>query len=177
MKILANPKSTYTYMFVCIHVWFAYIYIYTHFSTNGKFLSFQCCCLVTQLTTLCDPMTVVGQAPLSKGFPITRILEWVPFLALEAIPDPEIPASLLHRRQILYCWATREAQVSTVILPQLALTWICSFNLFLNFGFLFASLGLPCCAQAFSRCDAQASLVGGHRLQELRLVDSRAQAG
>ena len=48
-------------------------------------------------------MTVVGQAPLSKGFPITRILEWVPFLALEAIPDPEIPASLLHRRQILYC--------------------------------------------------------------------------
>ena len=52
-------------------------------------------------------MTGVGQVPLCMGFPITRILEWVPFLTLEAIPDPEIrpvsPASLLHRRQILYC--------------------------------------------------------------------------
>ena len=52
-------------------------------------------------------MTAVGQAPLSMGFPITRMLEWVPFLSSEDTPDPGIgpvsPASLLHRRQILYC--------------------------------------------------------------------------
>ena len=32
------------------------LYTHSHFSTNGELLSFQCCCLVAQLTSLYDPM-------------------------------------------------------------------------------------------------------------------------
>ena len=38
-----------------------------------------------------------------------RIMEWVAISSSRDSSDPEIELSLLHCRQILYHWATREA--------------------------------------------------------------------
>ena len=40
--------------------------------------------------TLCDPMDVARQAPLSKGFPRQKYWSGLPFPPLEDLPDPGI---------------------------------------------------------------------------------------
>ena len=51
-------------------------------------------CLVTQLCpTLCNPKTVVHQAPLSMGILQARILEWVAMPSSGDFPNPGIEPS------------------------------------------------------------------------------------
>ena len=78
------------------------------------------CCLVAQtcLTLLwlfCSIFSmdsVAHQAPLSMGFSRQEYWSGLPFPSLEGLPnpgtEPTSPASLLHSRQILYHWDTRE---------------------------------------------------------------------
>ena len=73
------------------------------------------CCLVTKLClTLYDPMDSSSQASLFMGFP--RQQYWSVLLFSQGIfltqgPNP----GLQHCRQILYCWATREAHISVSV--------------------------------------------------------------
>ena len=73
-----------------------------------------CVCSVVQLClTLCDPMN--GNPPDSSvhGIFPARILEWVAiFSSRDAYPAGI--SHLLHCRQILYCWATWEAQLIVI---------------------------------------------------------------
>ena len=57
--------------------------------------------LTQSCPTLCNPMAVTLQAPLSMEF--CRQEDWsgLPFLPLGHLPDPEIKPSLLHCGQIL----------------------------------------------------------------------------
>ena len=54
-----------------------------------------CPCSVAQLClTLCDPMTLAHQDPLSMGFPRQEHGSGLPYLSPEALPHPRIePAS------------------------------------------------------------------------------------
>ena len=69
-------------------------------------------CLVAQLCpTLCNPMAVTHQAPLSIGIFQARIPEWV------AMPSSRVPSQPRDQTQVShtagqFCtiWATREAQ-------------------------------------------------------------------
>ena len=58
------------------------------------------------------PWTVACQAPLSIEFSRNEYWSGLPFPSPGDLPNPRIepisPASLLHWRQILYHWATRE---------------------------------------------------------------------
>ena len=97
--------------------------------TNSSNLIKMFCCLVAKLySTLCDPMGYIAcQAPRSTGFPRQEYCSRLPF------PSPR--ESSLTRdwscifcigRQILYHWATKEAQndglsfkLRTELIPQL----------------------------------------------------------
>ena len=60
-------------------------------------------CLVTQLcSTLCGPMDVACQAPLSLGILQARILLWVAIPSSKIFPTQGLNPGLLHCRQILY---------------------------------------------------------------------------
>ena len=70
--------------------------------------------LVTKLCpALATPLTAACRAPLSMGFPRQEYWTELPFLSSGDLPDPESEPILLHCRWILYCWATREAVLST----------------------------------------------------------------
>ena len=50
-----------------------------------------CCCLVTKsCSSLCDPLPVTHQAPLSMGFPRQESWSGLPFPSPEDLPDPGI---------------------------------------------------------------------------------------
>ena len=51
--------------------------------------------------TLCDPWTVVGQAPPSMGFSRQEYWTWLPFPSPGDLPDSGIKPGLLHYRQTL----------------------------------------------------------------------------
>ena len=52
---------------------------------------FFVCCLVAQLyPTLCNPWTIVHQAPLSIGFPRQEYWRGLPFPSPGDLPDPGI---------------------------------------------------------------------------------------
>ena len=72
--------------------------------------SLLCCCLVAWLCpTLCDPMTVNLQAPLSMSIPSQEYWCGWPFLLQGIFPTQGFNPSLLHCRQSLYLSATKEA--------------------------------------------------------------------
>ena len=54
--------------------------------------------------------TVACQAPLSMGFPRQEYWSGLPFPSAGDLPDPGWTLHLYTGRQILYHWATREAQ-------------------------------------------------------------------
>ena len=54
------------------------------------------------------PWTVACQTSLSMGFPRQEYWSGLPFPPPEDLPNPGIAPSLLHCRQILYHWPTRE---------------------------------------------------------------------
>ena len=56
-----------------------------------------------------NPWTVVCQAPLSMGFSRQEYWNGLPYPPPGDLPGPGINPHLLHCRQILYQWATREA--------------------------------------------------------------------
>ena len=58
----------------------------------GPFLKSCChCCLVTQsCPTLCNPMNLARQVPLSMGFPRQEYWSVLPFPSSEDLPDPGI---------------------------------------------------------------------------------------
>ena len=62
--------------------------------------------------------TVACQVPLSMGF--SRVVYWsgLPFPFPGNLLDPGIKPSLLHCRQILHHWATREAPEFVTMLPK-----------------------------------------------------------
>ena len=73
-----------------------------------------CCCLVAQsCPTLCDPTDCSPPGSSVHGISQARILEWVATSFPADLPNPGIgptsPASLLHCKWILYCWASEEA--------------------------------------------------------------------
>ena len=70
-----------------------------------------CCCLVTKLClTLCDLVDYSLPSSTVTGISRARILHWVPFLTPgDSQPRDWICVSCIGR-QILYHWATREAQ-------------------------------------------------------------------
>ena len=79
-------------------------------------ISLDTCCWVAQSCgTLCDPVECSLPGCSVPGISKARILEWAAifFSRGSSWPDPVIkpvsPTSLLDYRQILYCWATREA--------------------------------------------------------------------
>ena len=77
-------------------------------------LDSPCVCVRAHLClTLYDPWTVACQAPLSMGFPMVRILEWVAvsFSRGSSWPRVQTCVSCIGRR-ILYHWATRDCLVS-----------------------------------------------------------------
>ena len=50
----------------------------------------MCCCLVAKLDpTLCEPMTVACQFPVSMGFPRQEFWSGLPFLSPGDLPHPE----------------------------------------------------------------------------------------
>ena len=52
--------------------------------------------------TVCDPITVAYQAPMSMGFSRQEYWSGLPFPSPGDFPDPGIELGLLHYRQILY---------------------------------------------------------------------------
>ena len=69
-----------------------------------------CCCLVAKLCpTFCAPRTVARQAPPSMGFSRQEHSSGLPFPSPGDLPYSGIEPCLLHRRQILYCWAPGKA--------------------------------------------------------------------
>ena len=60
-------------------------------------MAYSCCCscLVTKsCSSLCDPLPVAHQAPLSMGFPRQESWSGVPFPSPEDLPDPGIKPCL-----------------------------------------------------------------------------------
>ena len=108
--------------------------------------------LVTQsLPTLASPWAAAHQAPLSMGVSQQECWSRLPFSPPEDLPDPGIESSLLgllHCRQILYCWATGEAQASyrkrkIIFLPNFLLPfWALGWESFLK-------RQLTCISQAY----------------------------
>ena len=100
--------------------------------------------LVTQpRPTLCDPRDCSPPGSSVHGVLQARTLEWVAMPFSRDLPNPGIESrwifltqglnpGLLHCRQILYHWATREARVPCAILGfslkrgQLVLIWLSS---------------------------------------------------
>ena len=71
-----------------------------------------CCCLVDVMpTSSVTSWTVAHQAPLSMGLPGTRILEWVAISFSKGFSHSRDRTRVsCIGRQVLYRWATREAQ-------------------------------------------------------------------
>ena len=69
-------------------------------------------CLVTQsCPSLCDPWTIVHQAPLSMGILQARILEWVAMLSSRGSSQPRDRTQVSHiAGRFFTIWATSEAQ-------------------------------------------------------------------
>ena len=73
--------------------------------------------LVTQsCLTLCDPLTVVCQAPLSMGFSRQEYWSSLPYPSTGDLPDPGTEPGLLHYRGILYHLSHQESLLSVFIL-------------------------------------------------------------
>ena len=94
--------STICFSFIC-KIWiFTFTlrgqdYIYIHMHTCV-------CVLVTQsCLTLCNPWTIVHQAPLSMEFSRQEYWRGLPFSSPGDLPDPGIELGFLHCRQIFYC--------------------------------------------------------------------------
>ena len=77
--------------------------------------------LVTQLCpSLCNPMHLAHQAPLSMGFSRQEYWSMLPFPSPGDLPDPGLNPCLLRLlrcSQILYCWAIRETKEITGLFP------------------------------------------------------------
>ena len=86
-----------------------YIYIYTHI-----YMSIICMLVAQSCMTLCNPMDLAHQAPLSIGFSRQEHWSGWPFLSPEDLPDPGIKSRSPHHRQILY-WVSREAHMYTTM--------------------------------------------------------------
>ena len=72
--------------------------------------------LLQSCPTLCDPMDSSQQGPLSMEFSRQEHWSGLPCPSPGVLPDPGLNLSLLwllYQTQILYCWATGEAQTST----------------------------------------------------------------
>ena len=99
---------------------------------GGFFHCCCCCCLVAHLCpTLCNPMDCSPPGS-SVEFPRQEYWSGLPFPPPGDLPNPRIeltsPASFLHCRRILYCWAKilsmnsynlgrRQWQPTSVLLP------------------------------------------------------------
>ena len=62
--------------------------------------------------TLASPWTVAPQAPLSMGFPRQEYWSGLPLPSQETFPTQGSNPHLLHCKQVLCCWATREARIN-----------------------------------------------------------------
>ena len=67
-----------------------------------------CCCLVTKSDSFVTPWTVVGQAPLSVGFPRQEYWSGLPFSSPRDLPAPGTEPTSAW--QVDSHWATWEAQ-------------------------------------------------------------------
>ena len=102
-------------------VWSVWVHLYMCFS---KYI-LCCCCLVIQLCpTLYDPMGCSPPGSSVHGILQARILEWVPFPS-PGSSQPRDWTCIFYvscfRRQILYHWATSEAQAHLTVLHNLHL--------------------------------------------------------
>ena len=76
-------------------------------------LLFSCSVVSDSFVT---PWTVAHQAPLSIGLPRREYWRGLPFLSPGIFLTQELNLCLLHCRQILYHWATWEADISNMIM-------------------------------------------------------------
>ena len=72
----------------------------------------MCAQSLQSCVSLCDPMA--HQSPLSLGFSRQECWNGWPFPPPRDLPNPGMNPCLLHCRQILYFWATREALNSLI---------------------------------------------------------------
>ena len=83
------------------------------FTQSRKFEGLVCACsVISVVLTLCDPMNHSPPGSTVHGISRARILEWVAMPSSRDLPNPRIKPhllQLLHCRQNLYHWATREA--------------------------------------------------------------------
>ena len=71
------------------------------------------CMLCSVYLTLCDPMTVVHQAPLSMGILQARILEWVAMLSSRGSSRPRDWTQVSHiAGRFFTIWATRDMSLT-----------------------------------------------------------------
>ena len=73
--------------------------------------------LFSRVRLFVTPWTLAHQAPLSMGFSMQVYWSGLPFPTPGDLPNPGMelayPASLLHCRQILYCWAPGDSPYNT----------------------------------------------------------------
>ena len=72
---------------------------------RGKFIFCHCVLSWSMVSDSAPPWTIACQAPLSMGFPKQECWSGLPFLLHGIVPTQGLNLSLLHCRQILYCWA------------------------------------------------------------------------
>ena len=75
--------------------------------------SFCCCLIAKSLQLFCDPMDCRPQESSDNGISQARILEWIAISFSRGSSWPRDQALVsCTGRQVLYHWATREAQIS-----------------------------------------------------------------
>ena len=80
-------------------------------SRNANRHLFVCCLVAKLCPTLCDPMDYRPPGSSVRGISQARILKWVAISFIQGIFRTQgSNLSLMHHRQILYHWATWEAQ-------------------------------------------------------------------
>ena len=85
----------------------------TQYLAMAESMAYSCCCcfVVTKsCPTLCDPLPVAHQAPLSMGFPGKNPGMGCHFLLQGIFLTQGLNPQLLHYKWILYHWAIREAK-------------------------------------------------------------------
>ena len=76
----------------------------------------ECLCVCPVMSDSVTPWTITCQAPLSVGFSRQEYWTGLPFPSPGDLLNPGLkpmsPVHLLHCRQILYHWATKEARMN-----------------------------------------------------------------
>ena len=96
----------------------AFTVIYRKYSIVGMILfilSLYCCLVTESCLTLCNPMDCRLPGSSVHGISQAGILEWFGISFSRGSSQPRDSTHVLHCRQILYHWATREAHLYNIV--------------------------------------------------------------